>query len=951
MVISVPGGRARGRANPTSLATPLLLVVLAVILLAPSIRSSTPLSSDFTNFESLPVHPLALTANGTRLLALNLPDARLEIFDIQSGSIVSVGEAMVGLDPVAVAAWDDSTAWVVNQVSDDVSIVNLRTREVVATVRVGDEPTDVVFAGTPRRAFVCVSGEDAVKIYSVTGTSGISLDAVRPIFGRHPRSLAASGNEVYVAVRDAGNRTTTLSAAEVAGGGGLPPPNPPKSQSLPAAPAVGLIVQKVGGDWVDERPAATKTWNSAIPYDLPDKDVAVLDASTGAELRTVTDVGTTLFNIAVAPGSGNLYVTNTEAQNRTRFEPNLRGRFLLNRVTRIGQGGVGAVTPWNLNTHVVYDTLPGPAGEKELSLSAPLDVAVNAAETKLYVAAYGSDKVGIVDTGTGAVTNRVATSLVAKATRNGPAGLALDEARGRIYVLNRFSNSIAIVDTGSESFVTEVPLAGGFDPSPPEILAGRRFLHDATLSDHGDLSCASCHVGGDTDHIAWDLGNPLGALEPVPPGQLQSLPPFHPMKGPMTTQSLRGLRDASPFHWRGDRADLSRFNPAFRNLMGNADSLSTSDMQAYIDFLMTIAYPPSPNQNLDRSWPDPAVPAASPTRGKTEFESKPHDGGPCVNCHSLPIGTNRLIIPGSVLQESQAFKVPQLRNMYQKTGFTDAAGPQKRGFGFLHDGSIDNLLTFLNLPVFNFANNQERRDLEAFVLSFDTGMAPSVGRQVTVNGATKSLAGVVSLLDSLYAQAEAGNCDLIAHGRTGGVERGYFYQAGTATFLSDYNPEGAIGRDALRLSAQDGGEITYLGVPPGAGVRMGIDRDRDGYRNRYEIALGSNPANPSSVPYVSSVQGAPPTPTARLLPNRPNPFNPSTVIPFELGRAAFVSLRIYNVGGELVRTLANGPGLPGPHEALWDGRDDDGRTVGSGRYYVKLTASGRTLTRSVTSLK
>ena len=951
--MSLPPGSSGSSTGPflSHVAGILFFIACLVAVLPRSIRSSTPEVPDFVNFESLPVHPLAMTPDGTRLLALNLPDARLEVFTIQNGSLTSEGEALVGLEPVSVAAWDDSTAWVVNHVSDDVSIVNLRTRSVVATIRVGDEPTDVVFAGAPRRAFVCVSGEDVVKIYSVTGVHNVTLDLVRPIFGRHPRSLATRGGEVYVAVRDAGNRTTVLSAAEVAAGGGPPAPNPPKKPSLPDAPAVGLVVQKIGPNWVDERPATTKTWNSVIPYDLPDKDVAVLDASSGNELRAVSDVGTNLFNIAVGQGSGDLYVTNTEAINRTRFEPNLRGRFLFNRVTRIGQGGLGSVIPWHLNTHVVYDTLPGPVGEKDLSLSAPLDVAVNAAETKVYVAALGSDKVGILDPGTGSVLNRIPTSLVAKESRNGPAGLAIDEARGRLYVLNRFSNSIALIDTQSDALVEEIPLAGGFDPSPPEILAGRRFLYDGTLSDHGDLSCASCHIGGDTDHLVWDLGNPQGSLEPVPPGQFGGLPPFHPMKGPMATQSLRGLRDASPFHWRGDRADLSRFNPAFRSLMANEDTLSSTDMQKYIDFLMTVVYAPNPNQNLNRTWPDPPAPAASATRGRNEFDTKPHDGGPCSACHTFPTGTNRLIIPGSVLQESQAFKVPQLRNMYQKTGFTDQAGSTKRGFGFLHDGSIDNLITFLSLPVFNFANNQERRDLEAFVLSFDTGTAPSVGRQVTVNGTTKTLPGVVALLDSLYGQAGAGNCDLIAHGRVGGVEKSFVYEAGTGTFRSDYDPEGTITRDALRLTAQDGAEITYLGVPSGAGVRMGIDRDRDGYRNRYETALGSDPADPASVPYVSAVAGAPAARPARLFQNRPNPFNPRTVIPFEFAKAGRVTLRIYNVSGALVRTLVDGPGIPGRYEARWDGRDDAGRGIGSGRYYVKLTAGGVTLTRSITLLK
>ncbi|HET7496824.1 MAG TPA: FlgD immunoglobulin-like domain containing protein [Candidatus Eisenbacteria bacterium] len=914
------------------------------------LHSSTPALSDFTNFESLPVHPLALTPDGTRLLACNLPDARLEIFTIGDAGLTSAGEVPVGLEPVSVAALNDSIAWVVDNVSDDVSIVNLNSKRVAATLRVGDEPTDVVLAGSPRRAFVCVSGEDAIKVYSLAGEAGTTLDLVRPVFGRHPRALAARGGEVYVAVLDAGNRTTTLSATEVQSGGGPPPPNPPLKAGLPAPPAVGLIVQKVGNDWVDERPASVKTWNTFIPYDLPDQDVVVLDAASGAVLRTVSGVGTNLFDVAAASGTGDLYVSNTEAQNRTRFEPNLRGRFLRNRLTRIDAGGLGAVTAWHLNAHVVYDTIPGPAGEKALSLAEPTGVAVNPAESKVYVAALGSDLVGVVDPGTGLVTARIPVSAAPRVTKSGPVALALDAARQRLYVLNRFSNSVAVIGTAGESFQSETPLGMGFDPSPPAVTAGRRFLYDGMLSDHGDLACASCHIGGNFDNLAWDLGNPQGDLQAAPSNPVP-IPPFHPMKGPMTTQSLRGLANTPPFHWRGDRADFTRFNPAFVSLMGNIDSLTAAEMQQFNDFILTLAYPPNPNQNLDRTWPNPAAPTPSPTRGKVEFDTKPHDGGTCSVCHSFPTGTNGTLIPAQALQESQAMKVPQLRNLYQKTGFTDAAGPQKRGFGFLHDGSMDNLFDFLNLPVFTFANNQERRDLEAFLLAFDTGTAPSVGREITVNGANRTLTGTTQFLDSLYAAADAGQCDLVAHGRLGGAAKGFYYQAGTRSFLSDYDPEGTFPADSLRLLAQDGGEITYLGVPPGAGRRMGIDRDRDGYRDRWELSLGSNPANPASIPSVSAVAPAPAPPPTRLLANRPNPFNPSTVIPFELGTSGRVALRLYNVSGALVRTLVDAPATPGRYEARWDGRDNRGLPVASGRYYARLTAAGETKTRTLTLLK
>src|SRR5262249_50187037 len=136
---------------------------------------------------------------------------------------------------------------------------------------------------------------------------------------------------------------------------------------------------------------------------------------------------------------------------------------------------------------------------------------------------------------------------------------------------------------------------------------------------------------------------------------------------------------------------------------------------------------------------------------------------------------------------------------------------------------------------------------------------------------------------------------------------------------------GPIDADILRGMATGGQSITYLGVPPGAGMRMGIDRDRDGFRDRYEIALGSDPADPSSVPYVTGAPAPPSTWVARLEANRPNPFNPATVIPYAIGRAGRVTLRVFDPSGRTVRTLVDANMPVGSYRARWDGRDDRGR--------------------------
>ncbi|WP_222101924.1 YncE family protein [Methylomonas koyamae] len=114
--------------------------------------------SGFTLFESGQVRPLALSPDGKLLFVLNTPDNRLELFRVGDRSAVPLGSVQVGLEPVALAVRNDKEIWVVNHLSDSVSIVNLDENgsgRVTRTLLVGDEPRDIVFAGPGKsRAFV-----------------------------------------------------------------------------------------------------------------------------------------------------------------------------------------------------------------------------------------------------------------------------------------------------------------------------------------------------------------------------------------------------------------------------------------------------------------------------------------------------------------------------------------------------------------------------------------------------------------------------------------------------------------------------------------------------------------------------------------------------------------------------------------------------------------------------
>src|SRR5262249_37041254 len=125
-----------------------VLVLVAGIAAAPRhLASRVTSGSDFTHFESPPARPAPLTPDATRPLVANAPDTRRSVLALGGTVRVRSAEIPVGLEPISVSALDDNTAWVVNYLSDDVSIVDLNTLHVKATLRVGDEPGDVVFAG------------------------------------------------------------------------------------------------------------------------------------------------------------------------------------------------------------------------------------------------------------------------------------------------------------------------------------------------------------------------------------------------------------------------------------------------------------------------------------------------------------------------------------------------------------------------------------------------------------------------------------------------------------------------------------------------------------------------------------------------------------------------------------------------------------------------------------
>lgn len=1064
----------------------LALILSSTAALAEIPERRQPGANKTISFESASVRPMASSLDNQQLFATNTPDNALLVYSIAAdGQLTQTHSVPVGLEPVALAVRpklssgvDPKEVWVVNHLSDSISIVDISTTTpyIKKTLLVGDEPRDIVFANDMAFITTARRGQQRLLIPETIGGGDPKLhepstpradvwvfDAANPgsglggmplkiinLFGDTPRALAVdkTGSTVYAAVFNSGNQTsivhesvlcktfqdypndrkcTTLDGKELPGGRTAPSTNKDGVHQ----PQTSMIVKydPQDGKWKD---SGGLDFSNGVRLNLPDKDVFAINTSTLEEAAAFTSVGTTLFNMVVNPNNGNVYVSNTDSNNATRFEgpgtwlrndinkypyygpyrrikdvpTTVQGNIAKARITVINpQSPSYPVTPVHLNPHIDYSKLKT-GNNKAVTLATPTQMAINEEGSRLYVAALGSNKIAVYDTakldsGDPAAAQNSSWQI---SVEGGPAGILLNN--NRIYAMTRFDNSIAVLDADSGQQLQTVSM---FNPEPEKVQAGRFMLYDANRSSsNGEASCASCHVFGDADQLSWNLGNPdsSNAYNPLDHKTLNlallgcstanggtrmrddascrmlqhvngsgdannvfdfignlvtdNLQQFSALKGPMSTQTMRGMSTHGALHWRGDRANgyfsnamnindertsFRNFIVAFEGLLGMNIDLEnrnspevqalSNDMDKFADFMLSVQLPPNPIRPLDNSFTPSAASGkdfffGEGTRGRRSdglpydltandamFPGKP-DGVTCSGCHIYEPENGFYGADGRVAHGGEVLilKVPHFRNLYTRVGMfglPDREGflpsetndlpahqrDQVRGFGFLHDGATDMLFNFLKGGVFddgetdcsnvntglnenldashgcNFnvgnvgiPDDQIRQSLVDFLMESDSDLAPVVGQQVTINkdSGTASLNRFNLLLERSLTPfkskvmqevlARGGDsrplteCELIAQGQVNGEYRSYLFDG--TQFTSDKASEAAISEiDLLTLAHAGTNSLTFSCVPPGSGEQMALDKDLDGYLNRDELLLGSNPADPYSLPQAS----------------------------------------------------------------------------------------------------
>lgn len=867
----------------------------------------------YVNFENHPQNGLDLSPDRATLAVVHTADQRVQLFDTSSADLAMAGSILVGVDPVSVRFRNNEELWVVNHVSDSISVINVPTRRVKNLIQTGDEPFDVVFA--QNRAFVSLSQVNQIAVYALD-----NLDAPPQrlsVKGEDPRALAVSpdGRRVYGAVFESGNGSTVLAGGIVRNNADLPnvvndvrgpyagvnpPPNRgsaffPPLNGLATPPKVSLIVKKnPSGRWLDDNGGDWSAFVSGefasasgrvVGWNLPDRDLVIVDAITlGVAYETQ------LMNINAAlsvKSNGEVTLVGTDAKNEIRYEPNLNGRFIRSILARVSNG---TKLISDLNPHLSYASATVPQNEREESIGEPRAIAWQADGARGWVAGLSSNNVVVIDANGARIGKPIEVGA-------GPVSLALDESRARLYVLNQFDASISVIDSDRQVELVRVAL---FNPLPQPIRAGRAFLYDSHLtSGLGQASCASCHVDGRMDKLAWDLGDPSQAPAPFNQNCATSLvavcTDYHAMKGPMSTQTLQDIIGHEPLHWRGDRRGIEDFNPAFEGLLGDDRQLTSAEMARFKAFLATITFPPNPYRNLDNSLPSNLPLPGQRTSGRFAMAGLPLPNGNakrglalyseqfldnvfrCASCHTLPTG---MAVNGPVLASilnfrvganpiplgpdgnnhlgivsvdgftNTSIKVPQTRNMHEKVGteFTDTESLS--GFGFAHDGSVDSLAKFLSASLFSPNSDQDLADLVALNMAFsgsEFGDAnPSLSAPAPLSKDAHAAVGkqvwiggstLPENANVLAALARSGKIDLIVRDS----QRSYVLDVPSNRFLSSDSRQTLSESELLATASVT--PQSWTAVSGGLGQRLALDRDGDGVRDGEEIAQGSDPTD------------------------------------------------------------------------------------------------------------
>jgi YVTN family beta-propeller protein len=499
-------------------------------------------------------------------------------------------------------------AYVALHTAGAVAVVDLRAGKVLREIPVGKKPYDIALAGGT--LFVTCEGDDTLVLVDL-GRGAVQR---RVRFAQGPRGLAIEpdGSRAYVACHDA----QALQWRETKTGR-------LRSLSLPGFPGRLALV--------------------------PSRQALYLPCTQGGKANLVvvsTRSTPKVETVKLLVGASN--PRGLAFQPNPNFKESSGGLIVHQRpkasipTTQVAQGWVftNAVSFLNHDRGERMDpALAGVLDEPHRGFSDPTDVAIVGKPDQLFVACGGADVVlavdfeqwarsvvkryqkaaekkeaearedtnsdddfDVTDSDYGALADDLTTSrrfVSARIpTQANPRRLAISGDSKTLVVSNYLADSLTVIDVPTKKVVRHIPLSS---PKPDAARRGEILFNSGRMTFHGQFTCASCHPGGGSDGLSWDLTRDgIGNFK--------------------KTKPLLGVRDTAPYGWHGSSPTLAdRVAGTLRTLHRHEPAgTEVADLVAY---LRTLPPPrPLPQKEADR-------PAA--IRGRAIFRGK----GQCAACH------------------------------------------------------------------------------------------------------------------------------------------------------------------------------------------------------------------------------------------------------------------------------------------------------------------------------
>lgn len=811
---------------------------LALAVAVPSQAQTDPPEADFlaldsprrevSNFNVETVRGMVFSPDRTQLFAINTHGSRLVMHDDGDGLID--GQWTTVHNPVAIAVRERGAGvfdlLVLGGATHALALHDPVTGAIEDLVIVPSEPGDLIVTPDDHAWVSCMGANVVVEIELST------FEVLReyPILSQRPRFLSwevdesvPAGYRVYVAPFVSGNNTRSI-----------------------GGPLITSFVAALPAD---------DPSTPAVLEGLPDEDLFELipppgGSGAGTVAPLVKGLGTLILEHARNPVTGEHWILSIVSKNADpakQTETALGGDFADNALTLVSlpaQGQLPVAAPAYVD---LDDSIPN-NGQKDYatstSCSFPFAVAIDEVTGWSLVASSTNDRLVLLNPQGNRTWQRdLPTGSI-------PRDVLVDRPSGFIVVYLWGTNQLWVVPINNIN-APPLVLDVGNDSTPASIAAGREHWYDGENSLNGRSTCNTCHPGGASDFLGWPLSTPPEDRKDV-----------------MVTQSLLGIEDTFPYHWRGER-QLRDFNrKAFPGLLGGTslDTAPGGAFDEFKEFVFSLQPPRNPHESWDRVVSDAIAPTGvSAVQGQTDFNEVDALFGAftCAECHAQPEGTVGAMTadnPSFVVQTAH-LDVAHLRQLFNKELDTvtldTGANLPRLGFAIAHEGRVSNIQDFVNIGAFSLTD-QQRLDIAEFVRQFDQGITPPAQLAWLLDHDNEER-NASPIKRYLLVQAGKGWLDAVAFGTVRDalgqqVFARWLYDPVADTFqandasvtLAGRPPGTAVYNDFVTQAIAGTASNTFLGLPPGGGRVFALDPDNDRLDDGAELAIPTDPEDPDS---------------------------------------------------------------------------------------------------------